>query len=77
VVIISQALAVAFFTLLERKTLGLRQRRVGPTKAGWGGVGQPPLDGVKLIFKEESGPGGGATTILLVALGLFLLALVG
>jgi len=35
------------------------------------------LDGVKLIFKEESGPGGGATTILLVALGLFLLALVG
>lgn len=35
------------------------------------------MDGVKLIFKEESGPGGGATTILLVALGLFLLALVG
>jgi len=33
-VIISQALAVAFFTLLERKTLGLSQRRVGPTKAG-------------------------------------------
>jgi len=77
VVIISQALAVAFFTLLERKVLGLRQRRVGPTKAGWIGIGQPPLDGVKLIFKEESGPGGGATTILLVALGLFLLALVG
>jgi NADH-ubiquinone oxidoreductase chain 1 len=35
------------------------------------------LDGVKLIFKEESGSRRGTTTILLVALGLFMLALVG
>ena len=45
---------VAFFTLLERKILGLRQYRKGPNKASYGGVLQPIADAVKLFLKETA-----------------------
>jgi NADH:ubiquinone oxidoreductase subunit H len=45
-------IAVAFYTLFERKILSLRQGRLGPNKVTLKGVFQPLLDGVKLIFKE-------------------------
>ena len=49
-------LYTAAFTLVERKVMGLLQRREGPDKVGIEGVGQPIADGVKLIKKETLSP---------------------
>jgi len=46
-------LAIAILTLLERKLLGLIQRRRGPNVVGFFGLLQPIADGVKLVFKES------------------------
>jgi NADH:ubiquinone oxidoreductase subunit H len=45
-------MAIAFYTLFERKILSLSQIRVGPNKVVLYGVLQPIFDGIKLIFKE-------------------------
>lgn len=42
----------ASFTLVERKLMSLYQRREGPDKTGFEGIGQPIADGLKLIKKE-------------------------
>ena len=51
-VVIPVLINVAFFTLLERKILGLRQLRKGPNKTGVVGILQPFADAVKLFIKE-------------------------
>jgi len=50
--IVGILLSVAFFTLFERKILGLTQSRLGPNKIIFWGILQPILDGVKLLTKE-------------------------
>lgn len=45
-------LSVAFFTLFERKVIGLFHNRVGPNKVSFIGIIQPLLDAFKLLTKQ-------------------------
>ncbi len=51
-------LTAAYLILAERKLLGRFQIRLGPNRAGWGGLLQPIADGMKLLFKEDVIPAG-------------------
>jgi NADH-quinone oxidoreductase subunit H len=53
VVVIGLVAGFAYITLLERKVQARIQVRIGPNRAGPGGLLQPVADGIKLIFKEE------------------------
>ena len=44
--------AVAYFTIAERKVMASIQRRRGPNVVGFWGLFQPVADGAKLVFKE-------------------------
>lgn len=49
-------LAIAFYTLIERKFLGYFQLRKGPNKPGLIGLPQPFADAIKLFIKEQTKP---------------------
>jgi len=52
IIIVCLLISVAYLTLIERKVLGVMQRRKGPTTVGILGLLQPFADGFKLIIKE-------------------------
>jgi len=49
-------LTIAFFTLFERKVIGLFHNRVGPNKVSFVGLIQPLLDAFKLLSKQTITP---------------------
>jgi NADH-quinone oxidoreductase subunit H len=48
--------SMAYMTWFERKVLAAFQDRLGPTRTGWKGLGQPLADAVKLLGKEDLVP---------------------
>jgi len=67
-------LAIAFYTLIERKFLGYFQLRKGPNKVRLIGISQPFADALKLFIKERSRPSIANTKIFYAGpiLGLIL-----
>ena len=55
-IILPVLLAVAFFTVFERKVLAAMQRRRGPNVVGIYGLLQAIADAIKLLSKETSIP---------------------
>lgn len=76
-IVVPLLLAVAYFTIAERKIMGAIQRRRGPNVIGYIGLLQPLADGLKLFVKETILPTSANTGIFLLAPGLaFVLSLI-
>ena len=77
-IVVPLLIAVAYFTIAERKIMGAIQRRRGPNVIGFIGLLQPLADGLKLFTKETILPTSTNTGIFLIAPGLaFILSLIG
>nr|YP_010134115.1 NADH dehydrogenase subunit 1 [Tryblionella apiculata]QWM93605.1 NADH dehydrogenase subunit 1 [Tryblionella apiculata] len=75
---IPMLLAVAYFTVAERKIMGAIQRRRGPNVIGFIGLLQALADGLKLFVKETTLPSNSNLGIFLLAPVLsFLLSVIG
>ena len=71
-------IAVAYFTLVERKIMAGIQRRRGPDVVGAWGLIQPFADAAKLILKETILPSTANTVLFVIAPILsFMLSLIG
>jgi NADH-quinone oxidoreductase subunit H len=77
ILIIGLLIIVAFFTLAERKLLGVVQYRRGPNVIGLYGLLQPISDGLKLLIKEPLFPSTSDKIVFLIApLITFLFSLI-
>lgn len=78
IVIIPLLISVAYFTIAERKIMGIIQRRKGPNVIGFVGLLQPLADGLKLFAKETILPSNSNIIVFLMAPILaFILSLIG
>jgi NADH-quinone oxidoreductase subunit H len=76
-IVVPLLIAVAYFTIAERKIMGAIQRRRGPNVVGFIGLLQPLADGLKLFVKETTLPTSSNTVIFLLAPALsFILSLI-
>jgi NADH-quinone oxidoreductase subunit H len=76
-IIVPVLIAVAFFTVAERKIMGAIQRRRGPNVVGFMGLLQALADGLKLFVKETTLPSNSNLTIFIIAPMLsFILSLI-
>jgi NADH-quinone oxidoreductase subunit H len=66
-IVIPILIAVAYFTLFERKILAFMQRRKGPNVIGFFGLLQPLADGLKLLLKETVIPTNSNKMIFIIA----------
>jgi NADH-quinone oxidoreductase subunit H len=66
-IIVPLLIAVAYFTIAERKIMGAIQRRRGPNVIGYIGLLQPLADGLKLFVKETTLPSSANISIFLLA----------
>lgn len=77
VMIVPLLIAMALFTLAERKFIGWMQYRRGPNVVGPLGLLQPFADGIKLFLKETIIPSGANPVVFLLApVVTFVLAMV-
>jgi len=78
IIIVPLLIAVAYFTLAERKILGAIQRRRGPNVIGVFGLLQPLADGFKLLVKETVLPSNANKLIFILSPMLtFIISLMG
>lgn len=76
-IIVPVLVAVAYFTLAERKVIAAIQRRRGPNVVGYFGLLQPLADGLKLFVKEIVCPSNAETALFFFApLLTFFLSLI-
>lgn len=76
--IVPLLIAVAYFTLFERKVIASMQRRRGPNVVGFFGLLQPLADGLKLLLKEVILPSSAnLATFIAAPIITFMLSLIG
>ena len=77
-IIVPLLIAIAYFTLVERKILSAVQRRKGPNVIGYLGLLQPLSDGLKLFTKETIIPSNSNLVLFIMApIITFVLSLMG
>ena len=77
-IVLPLLIAVAYFSLAERKIMAAMQLRVGPNVVGPMGLWQAFADGLKMMLKETILPTGANKVVFLAApLITFALAMVG
>jgi hypothetical protein len=77
-IIVPLLIAVAYFTLFERKVISSMQRRRGPNVVGFFGLLQPLADGLKLLIKETVLPSSANLAMFISApIIIFMLSFMG
>jgi len=73
IVIVASLVIAMYETWGERKVAAFIQDRIGPDRAGWGGIFQPLADGMKLFMKEEIIPNSSNKFLFVMGPGLAML----